>query len=120
MRSDLISATGDLIRKLHWRDFETIVDLLFTRLGWQRMSELGETMADFDLILVQPATNERGYVQVKSKATQHELNEFYEVSKEIKADKAWFVLHTASDNLTLPSDLVEVWDTRRLATLIFQ
>jgi len=32
------------IRKLHWRDFETFVDLLFRQSGWRRLTTVGKTM----------------------------------------------------------------------------
>ena len=40
-----------MLRALDWRDFETLVDLIFARGGWQRSSVLGKDQADVDLIL---------------------------------------------------------------------
>src|SRR5207253_1642904 len=56
-----------MIRQLDWRDFETLVDLIFARGGWQRSSALGKHQPDVDLILTQPTTDETAWVQIKSK-----------------------------------------------------
>lgn len=57
-----------MIASLHWADFETLVDLMFARMGWQRVSRVGGSQKDTDLVLIQPATGEAAFVQVKSKA----------------------------------------------------
>ena len=56
------------IQSLHWKDFETLVDLLFRQAGWRRLSVLGETMKYADLELEEPITEERYQVQIKSSA----------------------------------------------------
>ena len=65
-RKALVDATADAIRSLHWRDFEILVDLLFSRAGWHRTSEVGGVQKDIDLDLEMPITDERCAVQVKS------------------------------------------------------
>ena len=69
-RSAMIAAARTMIAQLHWADFEILVDLIFTRGGWQRCSILGGTMADIDLLIEQPTTGETASVQVKSRASQ--------------------------------------------------
>lgn len=54
---------------LDWKDFEALVDLIFLRLGWRRLGELGGTQADADFVAEQPLTGERAFVQVKMDAT---------------------------------------------------
>ena len=66
------SAIG-LIKLLGWRDFELLVDLVFTTSGWRRVGTLGKTQKTLDLDLILPSTNERAFVQVKSKTTTGEL-----------------------------------------------
>ena len=51
---------------LHQDDFETLVDLIFARGGWHRVSALGGNEADIDLAVEQSLTGERAFVQVKS------------------------------------------------------
>jgi hypothetical protein len=69
-RDEAGAAAEALIAGLHWADFEVLADLLLARSGWQRVSALGGAQADVDLIVAQPATGERAFVQVKSRATQ--------------------------------------------------
>ncbi|MBE7203262.1 MAG: hypothetical protein INR70_36450 [Parafilimonas terrae] len=74
VQTKMIEAAEALIAGLHWADFEVLADLLLSRSGWQRVSALGGTQADVDLTVSQPATGERGFVQVKSRATQAVLD----------------------------------------------
>jgi hypothetical protein len=45
-------------RELHWKDLETIVDLLFRQAPGRRLSGLGETMKLADLELHEPINKE--------------------------------------------------------------
>jgi Restriction endonuclease len=63
-----------MIRQLDSRDFETLVDSIFARGGWQRSSVLGKNQADVDLILTQPTIGETAWVQIKSGTSQVELD----------------------------------------------
>jgi hypothetical protein len=67
-RDVLVSVAAEMIEGLHWADFETMVDLIFSRSGWQRVSRVGSSMKDVDLLLQQPTTGETAFVQVKSSA----------------------------------------------------
>lgn len=75
-RDEFTSSLSPLIASLHESDFEVLVDLLFQRLGWVRVSSLGGTQKDTDLILEQPATKARAIVQVKSAANQSVLDDY--------------------------------------------
>ncbi len=75
-RSAMIAVATEMIAELHWADFETLVDLIFARAGWQRISRVGGTQADTDLVLEQPTTGEIAFVQVKSKAAQAVLDNY--------------------------------------------
>jgi hypothetical protein len=61
---------------LDWRDFEIMVDLLFSRGGWRRQSALAEGEVDIDLPLDNPVTREAAWVQVKSTARQAVLDDY--------------------------------------------
>ncbi len=50
LRAEMREIGLRMIRQLDWRDFETLVDLIFARGGWQRSSVLGKGQADVDLI----------------------------------------------------------------------
>ena len=116
-RSGMIAAASDMIKNLHWADFETMVDLIFTRSGWQRISRVGESQKDTDLVLQQQATGEIAFVQVKSKATQAVLNDYIDRYRSSGIyDRMFFVCHTPGKKLTLDEDkLIHVWTGNKLA-----
>lgn len=116
----LLRSIEELVCGLHWRDFEILTDLVFARLGWQRVSVLGETMADVDIVLEQPVTREKGVVQVKSKAGRPELNAFVAAATAMGCARAWFVVHTPSSELDSPSSTIEVWSVLQIARVVQQ
>lgn len=59
----------ELMRDLGDRDFEILVDLVFTTSGWQRQRAVGKTQKTLDLDLLLPSTGDRAIVQVKSSTT---------------------------------------------------
>jgi hypothetical protein len=94
-----------MIRQLDWRDFETLVDLIFARGGWQRSSVLGRDQADVDLILTQPTIGETAWVQIKSKTSQAELNDYLgRFRRDASCHRFFFVCHSAAGTLSLPSE----------------
>lgn len=114
-RKGLSAAVEALVRGLHWRDFEMLVDLIFARLGWYRISVLGETMADIDMVVEQPATGEKGVVQIKSRSSQKEVNEFWAAVADGGFARHWLVVHTDGHKLAPPSREVTIWTVDRVA-----
>jgi len=118
-RERLVTATAELITQLHWADFELLVDLLFARSGWRRVSALGGTMKDIDLLLEELVTGERASVQVKSAADQQLLDNCvaaFEASTQ--ANRFFFVCHSPRGNLSLaPREArpVHLWTSETLA-----
>lgn len=53
------------IAELHWKDYETLVDLVFRHAGWLRISVLGQHARAYDLELREAITGDRYVVQVK-------------------------------------------------------
>lgn len=106
-----------MIRQLDWRDFETLVDLIFARGGWQRSSVLGKQQPDVDLILIQPTIGETAWVQIKSKANQAELNDYLaRFRRDGSSDRFFFVCHTAAGALSLSTESgLYLWTAERLA-----
>jgi hypothetical protein len=97
----LQSTTLALIQLLDWADFEVLVDLLFARGGWQRVSVLGGGQPDVDMILTQPITGETAWVQVKSCASQTVFKDYLaRFGKDGRCDRLFFVCH--SGELTSP------------------
>jgi len=54
-----------VVRHLNWYDFETLIDLIFQRAGWQRLAMTGGTRKGLDIDLISPVSEERVAVQVK-------------------------------------------------------
>lgn len=98
--SNLEGAVENLVRRLGWKDFELLCDLIFTRAGWQRVGALGRTQKTVDLELLSPVTGRRAWVQVKSQATL-EIFEQYSAEFRLMAqfDEMFFVVHSPSDDL---------------------
>ena len=45
-RRAMMVVAVEMIRGLHWADFETMTDLIFARSGWQRSTRVGENLTD--------------------------------------------------------------------------
>lgn len=91
---------GALVQGLWWKDFELLVDLIFSQSGWQRLSVNGQTEKSIDLDLLAPVTGKKAFVQVKSQANlsvlQESVNHF---SNMLQYDEFYFVVHTNSFDL---------------------
>jgi hypothetical protein len=89
-----------LIQDLQWRDFETLVDLIFTQAGWQRVGDKGKTQKTLDLELYAPVTGERAIVQIKSQSNVREFEGYQdEFAKMNDYDKFFYVVHTDDGSL---------------------
>jgi hypothetical protein len=121
-RAALVKEVQDSLGGLHWKDFETLVDLLFRHAGWRRLSVLGETMKFADLELMEPITEERYQVQIKSSA---DLSDFEAYRKQFDGRgfrKLFFVVHSPSDKLAKmkSSKNVELVLPARLAEMVVE
>ncbi len=66
----------EMMRLLGPKDFETLVELVFSISGWRRQGPTGKTQKFLDLDLVLPSTGERAIVQVKSDTDASDLAEY--------------------------------------------
>lgn len=104
LRGQMRDVALRMIAKLHWEEFETLVDLIFTHGGWRRSSVLGKNQADVDLILDHPLTRETAWVQVKSDSNQTELDDYLgRFARDGSCDRFFFVSH-ARKPLTVSAD----------------
>jgi hypothetical protein len=115
----MVQVAEEMIPNLHWADFEDLVDLIFARTGWSRTSRVGGTQKDIDIKVIEPATGARGFVQVKSAATQKELNDYIRRwSRTGGYEHIFFVCHSPAAYLDAGSDPnVHVWAGRSLADI---
>lgn len=122
LHRDLIRVAAELITELHWADFELLVELIFARSGWRRLSAVGGTQKDIDLALEQPSTGERAFVQVKSKASVGVLNDYVaRFRADPRYQRMFFVCHSPQGTLPQPKDpAVHVWVGPQLARMTVQ
>lgn len=117
-RKTLIDVATRMIGELHWADFEVLADLILARGGWQRVSVLGETMADIDLIIEQPTLGERATVQVKSRASQSVLDEHIRHFQRSGEKRTFFICHSPDGKLSTDEIAgVHLWSGRELAAV---
>jgi len=84
-----------MIAQLDWRDFETLVDLILTRSGWRRRSNVGDGEVDIDLLLDNPSTGETAWVEVKSTTSQKALDDYLaRFERDGSAERFFFVCHS--------------------------
>jgi len=93
-RKTLETKLSELIKKLHWKDFENLIDLIFRQAGWQRLGEVGKTVKTLDLDLFSPVTNEKCMIQIKSSSDLNEFKEYCDDFKNMHGyDKFFYVVH---------------------------
>jgi hypothetical protein len=114
---ELVLSVGDLLDQLHLKDFELLIELIFSSSGWQRISAVGGTQKTFDLALTLPTTRESCFVQVKSqtnKATFEKLVE--ELDNYSGYSRMFFIYHTPPSLFENSNvDRVTVWSRYEVA-----
>lgn len=122
----LIGKIEALVKTLHWKDFELLVDLIFRGAGFKRVSELGKTQKTIDLELLSPLTNEKISVQVKSTSTLQEYLDYERQFGDMEQgghSRFFFVVHSpdsALKNRTSISNDIRVIGPRTIASLCIE
>jgi hypothetical protein len=124
-REHLASAAKNAIEQLHWKDYETLVDLVFRDTGWIRVSILGQQVKGYDLELREPITQDKYLVQIKSQATlkdlQKSVSQFFPDDMAGDYKKMFFVTHKPSNDLLDATDIpdyVDLIPPQQLADLV--
>lgn len=107
----------ELMRLLGPRDFEMLVDLVFSTSGWQRQGIVGKTQKTLDLDLMLPSTGERAFVQVKSKTDSAELADYVGKLAELGPYDRMFYIYHSGDAVT-DDERVTVIGPEKLAELV--
>jgi hypothetical protein len=116
--SEMKSSILAMLRLLIPRDFETLVELVFSTSGWRRQGITGKTQKTLDLDLILPSTGERAFVQVKSRTNSHQLAEYVARLDELGPyDRMFYVYHSGSPETT--DERVVVIRPERLAEMAF-
>ena len=108
------------IKELHWKDFETLTDLVFRDAGWIRVSVLGQQAKAYDLELRGAITGDRYVVQVKSRADLSDLEDTVRSFSPEDYRRIFFVVHSPTKKLVEAAavpDYVEIVGAERLAEL---
>lgn len=111
----MLASLEALISHLNPKDFELLVDLVFMRGGWQRMGIAGGLEKTVDLELVQPLTQERAAVQVKSDTDQAQLSDYLQQFSSMNMHRYFYVYHTSKQPLVCSNDKVKLMGPAELA-----
>ena len=117
----LLKDIEPLIQNLTWKDFELLIDLIFTQAGWQRISTLGKTQKSIDLAMISPVTGNRAFIQVKSQATMSVFKDYTRQYQNIdEFDEMYFVVHTKDSSFDVWQDTPDkkLWDVEKLSRLV--
>ena len=118
IRAELIAVAGDMLQALDESDFETLVDVIFARGGWSRVSRVGGTQADIDMAFEQLVSGASAFVQVKSKADQSVLDDYTRRFRQTSFQRMYFVCHSPQGVLqTYDDDRIHVWLKDRIAEM---
>ena len=112
------TAIQGLMALLTWRDFEILVDLVFSASGGRRIGEGGGSQKTVDLELVLPTTGERAFVQIKSRTSQAQLDDYVERLKNRPEARMFYVYHSADASLVVGNPGVRLIGPDRLAEMV--
>jgi hypothetical protein len=116
--SKLRDATVEMMRLLVPKDFELLVDLVFSASGWRRVGVVGKTQKTIDLDLILPSTGERAFVQVKSKTTSAQLADYVAQIQDGPFGRMFYVYHSGHAQLAEPDARVTVVGPEAFAEMV--
>jgi hypothetical protein len=117
---------SELIKGLWWGDFELLVELIFSRSGWQRVSVLGKQEKDIDIDLYSPLSGKRAFVQVKTSTSVDEIKRYYDLftgyQKAGMFQEMFYVYHTGPDRNScgISDPAVSLFDLEKITDLVIQ
>jgi hypothetical protein len=119
-RTDLLQHIQALMTLLTWKDFELLVDLVFSGSGWRRTSEVGGTQKTIDIGLELPSTGETAFVQVKSKTSQKQFDDYLGRFDGRDEQRMFYVYHTGPTTLTTANQNCTLIGPAKLSEMILQ
>ena len=110
-REELVLAVGDVLDQLHQKDFELLVELIFSSSGWKRISAVGGTQKTLDLAMILPTTGDHCFVQVKSQTDRTTFRNLVDALDRLQGySRMLFVYHTPAEPFeNTAADRVTVW-----------
>jgi hypothetical protein len=110
-------AVLEMIRLLGHKDFEILIELVFSTSGWRRQGVVGKTQKTKDIELTLPSTGERAFVQVKSRTTSKQLDEYVDRIDQLGPyNRMFYVYHTGEAKTD--DERVIVWGPEKIAELV--
>lgn len=108
------------IQNLTWKDFEILIDLIFSYAGWQRVSALGKTEEAIDLVLMSPVNGNMAFVQVKSVSDLATFEDSIKKYRGMKQyDEMYFVVHTMKKPFINKEEKdINLWDVNKISELV--
>lgn len=123
--AELKEAVGQLITHLDPKEFEILIDLIFSRCGWQRLGVVGKVEKTLDLDLISPLTDERAMVQIKSASNKAEFDSYCELFNGMDVyDKFFYVVHSPDKALKQvmrdSDDKIIIWFLEDIANQVIK
>lgn len=123
-KNEILKLTEELIKNLHWKDCEILTDLIFQQSGWQRISMQGGSMEFLDMEYLEPITNYRYAVQVKSGASLTDVKKYQKNLEGRNFEKMFFVVFNPDKSLNNSSQSLnrtnfKVLFSKELAEYVF-
>lgn len=112
----------EILRELHWKDCETLTDLIFLQNGWRRISMAGGSMEFTDMEYYDPINQEKYAVQVKSGAKKENFEKYKSDFHGKGFRKLFFVVFNPDKSileLKNESADIELFYGEKLSELIF-
>lgn len=87
------------ISKLHWKDFEILVDLIFSRSNLKRTGGVGKAKDYSDIELEDQITGDRYLIQVKSQASLRDFRDYADDFPSGQFRRLYFIVHSPDKSL---------------------
>ena len=116
----LKSSVRTLLKRLPWKDFEILVELIFNVSGWRRQGPVGKAQKTLDFELVLPSTEERAFVQVKSKTTPGQFEDYVHRLEELDQYAHMFYVYHSGEVGPCDDSRITVWGPAELANRILE
>lgn len=119
--ADLARTLEPLIKTLGPYDFEVLIDLIFRHGGFYRTGKLGGTQKDIDLDLINPVSDERVIVQIKSEASKKVFDDYQKRFRNMAGGYSRFIFATHSpigkwaESVTNVEGNTELWLVEKIA-----
>ncbi|OOG60391.1 hypothetical protein [Rhodanobacter sp. C03] len=109
-----------MVQLLDPKDFELLVELIFSSSGWRRQTRTGGTQKTIDLDLLLPTTGERAFVQIKSKTSGKEFESYAKDFRDTDAHaRMFFVWHTGKVNVE-PTEQITLWGPDEVPKMVLE